>query len=263
MGILTQSDPWKREFTEVWRQERWFLRRYERPKENDLLQKAERIVPDRLLETLNQAFLKAFQMIFQRGDGLIRRLEGQERRREIYARNAAADQADRESLRAFSRAAKRAGRGGVLFSAAAGTGMGVLGIALPDVALLTGMLLKSLYETAESFGFPCEGEAERIYALRLLETALSQGEALHSGNRDLDRYAQEGSFQEERSLEEQIRRTANQLSQAILMEKAVQNIPVLGAVGGVCDLLCLRRVRSYAQIKYHKRFLLARRLGEQ
>ena len=55
--------------------------------------------------------------------------------------------------------------------------------------------------------------------------------------------------------------TARRLASAMLYSKALQNIPLVGVAGGTGDLLCLRRVRRYAAIKYQKRFLTARRLG--
>ena len=52
------------------------------------------------------------------------------------------------------------------------------------------------------------------------------------------------------------------LAESMLYGKALQNIPLAGAVGGAGDFLCLRRVRRYASIKYQKRFLLRRRMEQ-
>ena len=66
----------------------------------------------------------------------------------------------------------------------------------------------------------------------------------------------------ELTLEEQIRSTARQLSEAMLYSKFLQNIPVAGVVGGVKDGVFLRRVQQYAAIKYRKRFLLRRKAAK-
>ena len=140
--------------------------------------------------------------------------------------------------------------------------MGLFGIALPDLPLFTAMLLKSVYETGESYGFPCEGEDEQLYALRVIEAALSYGEELREKNRTLDLYAQTGLWPDTARRDAQIRATARRLSEAVLYAKALQNVPVVGAVGGAGDAVCLSRVQKYAAIKYHKRFLIRRRLAE-
>lgn len=133
---------------------------------------------------------------------------------------------------------------------------------LPDVPLVTVLLLKCVYETAESFGFSCKEETERIYALRLIETALSEGAVLRENNQVLEHFAQTGIWHDPITVDLQIKATARRLAESMLYGKALQNIPLAGAVGGAGDFLCLRRVRRYASIKYQKRFLLRRRMEQ-
>jgi len=263
MGILKRKSPWEREYQEVWKQEQHFLKRYEMKPETVIDQKVAEIVPDKLMETLHGAFEKAFGVVFEKGNGVIQKASRQAERRQTYQVNAyAADlRENRKHLRAFSKAANRSGQGNALISGMAGIGMGVFGIALPDIPFFTAMLLKSVYETAESFGFPCEGE-ERLYALKVIQTALSDGERLLERNRELDTYAQTGVWPSETSMKAQIQATARQLSEAVLYGKALQNVPVVGAVGGAGDAVCLHRVQRYAAIKYRKRFLIRWRLKE-
>ena len=264
MGILTKRTPWEREFREVWKQEQKFLRRYETKRESPIGSAVEEIAPETLMRTLHSAFEKAFALVFEKGSGLIQKVSRQEnRRQEQQVRRYALDlRENRKNLRAFSKAADRAGRSNVLLSGAAGVGMGLFGIALPDVPLFTAMLLKSVYETAEAFGFPCEGEAERLYALRLIEAALSDGEELAERGRELDAYAQTGQWSRPVTLAVQTKATARKLSEAVLYSKALQSVPVVGAAGGAGDALCLSRVQRYAAIKYRKRFLIDRRAGK-
>ena len=263
MGILKKSDPWEQEFREVWRRERKFLEQYGQQRVSPVDSAVESIAPEKLLNTLHRAFEKAFTLVFEKGSGLIRKAGRQaERRRAYQVREYAANlQESRKNLRAFSKAADKAGRSSVLLSGAAGVGMGFFGVALPDVPLFTAMLLKAVYETAESFGFPCEGESEQLYALRLIEAALSDGEDLRQRSRELDEYAQVGVWTRPVGMKDQIRATARQVSGAVLYGKALQGVPVVGAVGGAADAVCLGRVRRYAAIKYRKRFLIRRRTG--
>ena len=261
MGILRKGTPWEQEFREVWKREQRFLRQYGEKRGSPIESAIEGIAPEKLLNTLHRAFERAFALVFEKGSGLIRKAGRQaERRREYQVREYAASlRESRKNLRSFSKAADKAGRSSVLVSGAAGVGMGFFGVALPDVPLFTAMLLKAVYETAESFGFPCEGEAERLYALRLIEAALSDGEDLRQRSRELDEYAQRGVWTRPVGMGDQIRATARQVSGAVLYGKALQGIPVVGAVGGAGDAVCLSRVRRYAAIKYRKRFLIRRR----
>ena len=255
--------PWERQFQAAWRRERRFLEQYAERPERQLERTIEAHVPEKFIGTLQTAFEKAVALVFDKGAGVVMGRRRREDRRETYQTRAyAADlRENRKNLRAVSREAGRAGRGSVLLSGAAGMGLGLLGMTLPDIPLVTALLLRCVYETAESFGFPCTEERERIYALRVMETALSYGEELERGGRALETFAQTGAWPEKVTLEEQIRATSRRLAETMLYGKALQNIPLAGVVGGAGDLVCLRRVRRYAAIKYEKRFLLRRRLA--
>lgn len=41
--------------------------------------------------------------------------------------------------------------------------------------------------------------------------------------------------------------------------KFLQGIPVVGAVGGLSDVQCLRTITTYANLKYQRRFLLKKK----
>ena len=120
----------------------------------------------------------------------------------------------------------------MLLSGAAGVGMGLFGVALPDIPLFTAMLLKALYETAESFGFDHSSLSEQLYVLRLLETALSDGEDLRRNNQALDVFAQTGVWPETTDLKRQMEAAAlllknkripfDEKEMRILMEAALQ-----------------------------------------
>ena len=262
--MRNETASWEREFRAVWQREQRFLRRYETPPERFLDKKVTELAPEKLIGTLNAAFEKAVALVLDKGSGVVLPPSRRQARREAYQVHAyAADLREtRKSLRAFSKEAGRSGWGNALLGGAAGVGMGLLGVALPDVPLLTALLLKCVYETAESFGFPCETETERIYALRVMETALSDGEKLRKNNRELEQFDQTGVWPEPISLEDQVRAAARQLSEAALYGKALQSVPVVGAVGGAGDWEYLRRVGRYAAIRYQKRFLVSRRIGK-
>lgn len=265
MGILKQKrSPWEREYQEVWRKEQWFLRRYAEKRESVIDRKIGELAPEKLMETLHGAFEKAFALVFEKGTGVILKVGRQEKRQENYQmqEDAADLHEDRSNLKAFSKSANRTGFGNVAVSGAAGIGMGFFGVALPDIPLFTAMMLKSVYELAESYGFPCDNAEEQLYVLRVIEAALSGGDDLRERNRALDAYAQTGVWPDAADREQQIRATARQVSEAVLLGKALQNVPVAGAAGGIADAVYLNRIRKYAAIKYQKRFLIRRRVRE-
>ena len=263
MGLLKRESAWTKEYRQVWRREQRFLERYETPAETALERKLDAKIPPALRETIHGAFVKAFEVVFKKGDTVIRKAGRQESRKQDYMIRAyLADRREsRRNLRAFRKAAAAAGRGNVALSGAAGVGMGLFGVALPDIPLFTGLLLKSIYETAETFGFPCDEEKEKIFALRLIETALSGGAELREGDRRINEFLQTDRWPDQPELEACIRAAARKLSQAVVYGKFLQNIPVAGAAGGAKDAVCLRRVQQYAAIKYQKRFLIRRRTG--
>lgn len=249
----------------MWRREQKFLEDY-RTVQPDLLSRVlEERVPQGLTQTLHGAFFRAFSLLFEKGEGIVRWAGRQQRREETYQvrRFAAGLREDRRSLQAFSKAADRAGQGSVVQAGVQGVGLGLLGIGLPDIPLFTLTLLKTIRETAVSFGFSGTELDEQIWILRLIEASLSDGTELEERNQILNQFIQEGTWPDAPVLEQQMRQTAQSLSQATLYWKFVQGIPLVGAVGGAWDAVCLRRVQRYAAIKYSRRFLIDRKLGRQ
>ena len=264
MGILKQEKTaWDKAYRALWRREERFLRHYEKKEPSALERKIASAAPDAIVETLHTAFVKAFGVVFEKGTGAILKAGGVDKRRIDYEVNvlAADQQEDKKTLKAFSKAASRAGAGNVLLSGAAGIGMGAFGVMLPDVPLFTAMLLKTVYETGESYGY--RAEEEKLFALRLVNTALTDGPSLRKKDAWLNRYIQEGQWPDVPDVKEEMDAAARSLSRAVLYSKAVQNVPVVGAVGGAGDAVILSRVQKYAAIKYQKRFLIRRKLSGQ
>lgn len=239
------------------RREQRFLRAHRDPPRDPLGRLLEEKVPEDLARLLRGAFVRAFALVFEKGEGVIRRAGRQERREAAYEERyrAAAARRDRRSLRAFPAAARAAGRGSAALAGAAGVGLGLLGVGLPDIPLFTAVLLKSLRETAVSFGYSGDGPEERLFTLRLIAAALSHGEELERRNAALDRFIRDGAWPEAPDEPAQIRETAERLSRSMLHWKFLQGIPLAGAAGGAWDAVCLRRVQRYACIKYQRRFL--------
>ena len=131
--------------------------------------------------------------------------------------------------------------------------MGVFGLGIPDIPLFLGILLKSIYEIALSYGFSYDSEKEQVFILRLIETALLEKEELMAGNLKLNRII-DGTEKLPMDREKQMRRTADVLADEMLYLKFVQGIPVVGILGGVSDMVYQKKLTEYAQLKYKRRF---------
>lgn len=259
---------WKR----LTKQEEAFLNRNVKIQTSNWQEKIARFVPEKLNDTLNGAFLKAFECIFDKGTGIIEKTYQREKKEQDYKINeyAAEVRNSRGALRKFGRVAGTSKNINMAVSTVEGVGMGLIGMGIPDIPLFLGVLLKSIYEIALTYGFSYDTEEEQIFILKIMETALSHEEELIRGNMELNLYikrqaagtvngetAENDSFDISRG--EQIKRTADALSRELLYLKFVQGIPVVGMLGGISDMVYQKKISDYAAIKYKRRFLEGKR----
>lgn len=272
----------EKEWAQLQKAEQAFLNRNIPVRASDWQEKIAKYVPQKLEDTLNTAFFKAFEMIFDKGTGIIEKTYQREKKEQNYKINAyAADVRNtRWSLRAFGRDAAISKNINMAVSTVEGMGMGILGMGIPDIPVFLGVLLKSIYEIALSYGFSYDTEEEQIFILKLIETALSHEQELAEQNMELNLWmqgkklgsarTQTGETQEAseeqadaRQFEivrsEQIKRTADALSKELLYLKFVQGLPVVGVVGGFSDMIYQKKISDYAVLKYKRRFLAMRR----
>jgi len=252
-----RKTPFQKEWDALCKREQAFLERRKTKKDSALNRLLAEKVPEKLQRTLDAAFEKAFLLIFEKGAGVIEKTYRQDALRDEYKVRLYADELrrSRKTLRAFSKSAEKAGRKNLLLSGAAGVGMGLLGIGLPDIPLFTGMILKCIYEIALRYGFGHDSEQEKYFILLLIEGAVSYGDRLLETDRKIEAYSLSPRLPEGYSPPEQIARTSGVLSRELLYMKFLQGIPIAGAVGGAYDMIYMKRISEYAEIKYHKRFL--------
>lgn len=261
------ADPQKRrqqaieqELALLHRREEGLRRAAERERPAVWQQKLEEKVPPKVRGVLQTAFSQAFALIFEKGNGVVERTCGGERIRaegEIR-RFAFRMRGDRRALRQFRWSAGALNQTNLALTAAEGVALGALGIGLPDIALFLGVLLRGIYQTALHYGIDYHSPEERIFILRLMETAMARGAAWAEGNEAMDRLidGQPWAVGPE-ALEEQIRRTAGAFARELLTMKFIQGLPVVGVFGGLGNPLYYHRVLRYAQLKYARRALLA------
>lgn len=286
-----KKSPRQMEWKALEKKEERFITAARHQKEPLLNRKLERFVPEKLEDTLNLAFYKAFELIFNRGTSIIEKTYRKEDMENTYKINAYAAglKESRKTMKAFSREAGKNKVRNLAAAGAGGIGLGALGIGLPDIPLFTGMVLKSIYETAISYGFSYDTAEEQCYILKLISTALSRGDAAESGNRSLDamgRLIRTGTPLSETALSgtplsgtfagqdglaalpggpeshdtaslctSLMQQASHALSSELLYMKFLQGIPIAGIIGGMYDAVYLKRIADYADLKYKRRFL--------
>ena len=166
------------EWARLQRREERFLKKIAMEKESVLNRRLEHLVPPKLSSTLDTAFYKAFEVVFEKGTPIIEKTYRKEDRETAYKVSAYAVslKESRRNLKAFSKRAQNSRAVNLLASGASGIGLGALGIGLPDIPLFTGMLLKSIYEIALNYGFSYDTVREQCFILKLIRVPLLPGE---------------------------------------------------------------------------------------
>lgn len=233
----------------------------------------EKKVPETLQNTLEVAFNKAFVTVFEKGGAIIEKTYNKERQEQLYKeheRHLGRNGFDAKTVKRFERQAGRTAMKNLAITSVEGVGLGLFGVGLPDIPVFVSVLLKSIYEIAISYGFPYETDKEKLFVLKVIDTALQCGDTLRHKNEELNqliaqyqREMIEGTtedmmqeFVTELQIIRQIDHSAEALSHALLYGKFVQSMSIVGVVGGAADYTCLKRVTDYARLKYKRRFLL-------
>lgn len=226
---------------------------------NPLRDKLQEKIPDRLVYTLEAAFEKSFELLFEKGDSYIERTYNKdEKQLEHDLLDFALNKAHRRRyLRRMEGGASRARRTNTSFSVLEGSVLGFFGIGLPDIPLFIAVMMRAIYEIALSYGYDYETAEEKAYILLLINAAMSQGEAQRDYSRRVDELARslDRGGPVEAELDSLMEETAKILAQALLVAKFIQGIPILGTVGGAVNYSIIRRVSRLAELKYKKRYV--------
>lgn len=218
-----------------------------KPTENKLKQELLKKVPDSLSTILEKAFFKAFQTAFLKGTDLIEKTYNKE---DIQLEHQANDylltkKTSRKYLKRLDHPTTKNNLLNQTLSTSSGALLGFLGLGIPDIPIVVSVLLRGVYQTALSYGFSYEEEQEKCFILQLIRNALSSS-------------AQEICIEncKQTNLQEEIRITAKALSDALLVEKFIQGIPLVGTVGAIINHQIYRRVSRFSYLSYKKRYLL-------
>lgn len=262
--IFQKKSPKDKEWELLLKQEDKMLRKRDNKKESQINKLLEDKVPEKLQSTLNAAFRKAFEVVFSKGSGIIEKTYDKEKYDFEYENRERwhAETGNRRSLKSFSKAASAGKNKNILLSGLEGAGMGALGVGIPDIPVFTGVILKSIYELAMSYGFEYESDFEKFFILKIIEVSMQESDKFEKQNDELNRFIDEVDkyefIVEKEDIDYQIAAAANSVSKEMLYMKFVQGIPVIGIAGGLTNTVYLKKIVDYAELKYRRRFLISK-----
>lgn len=175
-----QTTAWDKEWNKLLKAEKTYVKNGINKKPSLINQGLEEKVPEKLKATLEAAFTKSFQVIFEKGTEVIEKTYRRDALDKQYQINRfSLDlEANKKSFRAFSKQASAVGAKTVLASGIKGIGLGALGIGVPDIPIFIGLLLRSIYEIALGYGYAYNTPKEQAFILLLIEAALTGGKDL-------------------------------------------------------------------------------------
>lgn len=221
----------------------------------DLAQK----IPPKLKNTLDVAFYKGFQLVFEKGDGIIEKTYPKDKLSVEHEINdfTVSRRLVNKGLRKMDGQIMRNHFFNSCATFAEGAGLGLLGIGLPDIPLFIGILLKGIYETAIGYGFDYNEETERVWILRLIRTSLAPAEQKAGYHKEVEDMRK--AFIEKKLIaydfDEELKKTADALSNAMLLMKFVQGLPIVGVFGSVGNVSIYQKTANYCAIQYKSRYL--------
>ena len=224
-----------------------------------LVDKVESYVPEGLKDTLDKAFYNAFKIVFEKGTKII---EKSYNKKKIQSNHNIHDYSfrkikNRRTMKKIDKHAQRSNFINTSISTIEGAGLGLLGMGLPDIPLLTAMILKTIYEISLSYGYLYELDDEKIFILNIINAALTTDEEQKKYNLRVDSISHniDNHFIMDYDMDKEITRTSKILSDSMLASKFVQGIPIVGAVGSIANYRIINKISKYGTIKYKKRYL--------
>lgn len=229
-------------------------------KVNPIVSRIEDRIPEKLRETLEDAFYFGFKLVFEKGHRYIEKTYDKDRLKLEHDVNDYMVDRDlsKKNIKRLDRKAQSIKNFNFTISALEGGVLGVLGIGLPDIPLFISLIIKTIYEIALSYGYNYNKDEEKAYILLLISTSLSKGERKKELNEKADMLAREidKANNIQLDLQKYIKTASSVLSEAMLTAKFIQGFPIVGAIGGLSNYSIIKKIANYASIKYKKRYLI-------
>lgn len=255
-------------------------------KVNPVINKLSSNIPKKVKNALDNAFYKGFELVFEKGIGVIEKTYNKEKILFDYDVNdyALNKKLVPKYLKRIDRVSLCSNLINTSFSALEGGVLGLAGIGLADIPLFLSVIIKAINEVSLSYGFDYNKDEEKSYILTLISCALARSEEQLALNERLDKlssYIDNTKYNKKdtdttkeslkskintRSVEfidikEDMKEASSILSDVLLTAKFIQGIPLVGVVGGIVNLNVMTKVTQLAKIKYKKRYLLKKEQG--
>lgn len=255
---MNNRTPRQKEWYALAQKEQKFLSKKADRKESALNKLLAEKIPEKLQNTLDTAFEKAFTLVFEKGTEIIEKTYKKENMEKDFKVNVYADKIHRtrKTIHRFSKNADVLSNVNLAISVISGVGMGLAGVGIPDIPIFTGMILKCIYEISLNYGFDYSSDEEKYFILLIIKGAVSHGESLKKTDMEIETFMRNPKLPENYDFNQQIAETSRVLSKELLYMKFLQGIIIIGAIGGAYDVIYMKQISEYARIKYQKRFLL-------
>lgn len=259
MAKFTASPAIKKQWRAMEKKELSFLEKQFETGTSVISDAVEAKMPEKFQETLKNLFSKAFDLIFEKGTDVIEKTYRKGRHDAAFRQNTLEHELNETKTTAgsFARHSGAARTKNMIISGFEGIGFGAFGVAVPDIPIFTAMILKSVYETALSYGYDYRSDEERLFILKIIETSTLHGDDLYHSDKAINKWIHAGKPLDI-SIDEQIKKTSDSLAFDLLTSKMIQKIPVVGILGGTYNIIFIKNLTAYADLKYKRRFLFSK-----
>ena len=240
---------------------RFFRVRQDRPEIRSMRRMADAL-PETHRQLLHTAFAESLRALLDPSRGIVDAMVHREELEQTYHRFDRLIDADNgyRALEALDREAAKVQRGDLSLAALEGAGLGTLGIGLPEAAVLTALMLKSVLETTAVYGVNISHPWEQELMLMILAAVFARSADAGREQRQLMavlRQLGEGNppdIDREHRIELAARRMAGSMS----LQKFVQGIPVFGISGMFFNTAAVVRLNTLSRCVYKQRYLSAK-----
>lgn len=217
-------------------------------------------IPEKVLVNLQAVFKKAFEIIFDKGTGIIEKTyKKDEIQKDFLVRDYALDlDLNQKDLLMLNACSELSNLVSLVASTVEGVGLGAFGIGLPDIVLFVSVILRGCYQTVLQYGFSYDTPEEKYFILTVLEGSMLKNELWDTCNDLVNVMLVSLPVPTEEQMAEQLQHTSNAFAMDMLLMKFIQGIPVVGIVGGLANPLYYQRILNYVKLKYRKRYLLTK-----
>lgn len=240
---------------------RFFRVRQDRPQIRSMKRMADAL-PEAHRRMLDTAFAESLRLLIDPSRGIVDGMIDREELEQTHHRFDRMVDADTgyKALAALDREAARLQRGDLSLAALEGAGLGTLGIGCPEAAVMTALMLRSIFETAIAYGVNVSHPWERELMLMLLAAVFARSEDASAQHRQLAAVLRRLGEGEPPGIdrEHRIQLAARRMSESMSLQKFIQGIPVFGVSGMFFNTAAVVRLNTLSRYVYRERYLSAK-----